>query len=91
MSYLVFRSNLSKTFFKIGVLKNLAKFRGKYMCWSPFLIKLQASANLLQETPVQVFSSKFYKLFKKNVFAEHLRTTALIYVFNFNSNKSEQT
>ena len=29
-------------FFKIGVLKNLAIFRGKHLSWSLFLIKLQA-------------------------------------------------
>ena len=27
---------------KIGVLKNLANFAGKQMCWTLFLIKLQA-------------------------------------------------
>ena len=30
-------------FFKIGVLKKFAIFRGKRLCLSPFLIKLQAS------------------------------------------------
>ena len=29
-------------FFKIGALKNLAIFKGKHLCWSLFLIKLQA-------------------------------------------------
>ena len=29
-------------FFKIGVLKNFAIFRGRHLCWSLFLIKLQA-------------------------------------------------
>ena len=29
-------------FFKIGVLKNFANFAGKHLCWSLFLIKLQA-------------------------------------------------
>ena len=29
-------------FFKIGVLKNYAIFTGKHLCWSYFLIKLQA-------------------------------------------------
>ena len=28
-------------FYKIGVLKNVAKFTGKRLCWSHFLIKLQ--------------------------------------------------
>ena len=29
-------------FFDIGVLRNFAIFRGKHLCWSVFLIKLQA-------------------------------------------------
>ena len=35
----VFRSSRSQMFFKIGVLKNLAIFTGKHMCWSLFLIR----------------------------------------------------
>ena len=27
--------------YKIGVLKNLAKFMGKHLCWNLFLIKMQ--------------------------------------------------
>ena len=29
--------------YKVGVLKNLAKFKGKPHCWNHFLIKLQVS------------------------------------------------
>ena len=29
---------------KIGVLKNFANFTGKHLCWSLFLINLQAKA-----------------------------------------------
>ena len=36
------RSNRSQMFFKIRVLQNLQNFIGKHMCWSLFLIKLQA-------------------------------------------------
>ena len=36
------RSSRSQMFFKIGVLKNFANFTGKQLCWSIFLIKLQA-------------------------------------------------
>ena len=36
------RSNCSKMFFKISILKIFAIFTGKYLCWSLFLIKLQA-------------------------------------------------
>ena len=33
---------IEQMFFEIGVLKNFAIFRGKHLCWSVFLIKLQA-------------------------------------------------
>ena len=36
------RSSRSQMFLKIDVLKNLASFTGKHLCWSLFLIKLQA-------------------------------------------------
>ena len=36
------RSSRSKMFFKISVLENFAIFTGKHLCWSLFLIKLQA-------------------------------------------------
>ena len=36
------RSSRSLMFFEIGVLKNFANFAGKHLCWSLFLIKLQA-------------------------------------------------
>ena len=35
------RSSRPQMFFKIGVLKNVAIFTGKNLCWSFFLIKLQ--------------------------------------------------
>ena len=36
------RSSHSQMFFKIDVLINFASFRRKHLCWSLFLIKLQA-------------------------------------------------
>ena len=36
------RGSRSHMFFKIGVLKNFTIFTGKHLCWSLFLIKLQA-------------------------------------------------
>ena len=38
----LYRSSRSQMFFKIGVLKNFAIFAEKHLCWSLFLIKLQA-------------------------------------------------
>ena len=35
-------SSRPEMFFKTGVLKNFANFTGKHLCWSLFLIKLQA-------------------------------------------------
>ena len=35
------KSRCSKIFIKIRVLKNFAIFTGKFLCWSPFLRKLQ--------------------------------------------------
>ena len=32
----------SQMFFRVGVYKNFANFTGKHLCWSLFLIKLQA-------------------------------------------------
>ena len=37
-----FKSSHLQMFFKIGVLKNFAIFAGKHLCWSCFLMKLQA-------------------------------------------------
>ena len=37
-----YRSSHSQIFFKIGVLKNVAHFTVKYLCWSLLLINLQA-------------------------------------------------
>ena len=54
-------------FFKISVLKNFAIFEGKYMCWSLFLIKVQAFklAKLLikrlQRRCFYVYIAKFFK------------------------------
>ena len=38
----MFRSSRLQMFFKKGVLKNIAIFTAKHLCWSLFLIKLQA-------------------------------------------------
>ena len=52
-------SSHPQMFFKIGVLKNFANFRGKHLCSSLFLI--------------QVVSCQISKIFKNNFFKEHLR------------------
>ena len=50
-------------FFRIGVLKNFTIFSGKYLCWSFFLIKLQACN----------FSVNIAKFLGTDFFMEHLR------------------
>ena len=42
-------------FFIKGILKNFAKFTGKDMCWSPFLIKLYALTLLKENFSTDVF------------------------------------
>ena len=37
-------------FYEKGVLKNFAIFRGKHLCWSLFLIKLQATGEIIKDT-----------------------------------------
>ena len=41
LSWIGLRRSHSEMFFKIGALKSFAIFRGKHLCWSLFLIKLQ--------------------------------------------------
>ena len=64
-----------EAFHKKGVLKNLAKFTGKKLYQSLFLIKLQGNF-IKKETLAQVFSCEFYEIFKNTFFTEHLQTTA---------------
>ena len=52
-------------FFKIDVLKNFAIFTEKHLCWSLFLIKLQA---FRQETAAKVFSWECCDIFKSSFF-----------------------
>ena len=59
-------------FFKIGVLKNFAMFTGKHLCWSLFLIKLQAASEFLTKLAENNceenhFSVKFFsEIFQKS-------------------------
>ena len=60
----------SKIFFKIVVLKNFAIFTGKYLCWSLFIIKLQAWS------PVTLLKRVQQMRFPVNI-AKFLRTSFL--------------
>ena len=69
--YSRFRRNRSQMFFKIGGLKNFTTSTRKYLCWSPFLIKLEASAPVLKRTPTQVLSCEYCQIFKNRFFIKH--------------------
>ena len=45
----IFRSSRSAMFFKIGILKNFSNFTANHLCWSLFLIKLQAIRRFFTE------------------------------------------
>ena len=64
---------------KKGALKNFAKFTENTCARGSFLIKLQASDFIKNETLVQVFSCEFCESFKNTFFTEHIRATASIY------------
>ena len=67
---------------KKDILKSFSKFTGKHLCWSPFLIKLQAFRPvffLKKETPAQVLSYEFCEIFKNAYFTEHLRKIVIFY------------
>ena len=57
-------------FYKKRVLKNFAKFIGKYLCRSLFINK-QACNFIKNEAPAQVFSSEFCEIFK-NTFLQSI-------------------
>ena len=68
-------------FLKIGVLKNFGILRENHLCWSPFLIKLQAcnfpvnivklffKNNFFHETPPVAASEKFI-IFQESISGE---------------------
>ena len=57
----------------VDILRNFAKFTGKHLCRSFFFNKV---AGIKNETLAQVFSCKFYEIFKNTLFTEHLLETA---------------
>ena len=59
----IIRGSRSLMFFKIIVLKNFLTCKGKHQCRSLFSINLQA-CNFIKETPTQVYSCKYYEIFK---------------------------
>ena len=60
------RRSRSHMFFKISVLKNFTNFTGKHLCWSRFLVNLQALGD------VHVLFCEFYEILKNTFFIERL-------------------
>ena len=54
------RSTRLQVFSKIDVLKNFANFTRKHLCWSFFLIKLQALFNKVSCEISQIFKNTFF-------------------------------
>ena len=69
------RSSRPKAFYKIGVLKNFAKFTEKHPCQSLFFNKIADVAYnfVKKETLAQVFSCEVCEIFKNIFFTEHLQ------------------
>ena len=73
------KSSRLEVFCKESVLKNFAIFTLEHLCWSRFLIKLQAlkACNFIKKkTPTQLLSCDYCKFFKSTYFEEHLQTIA---------------
>ena len=69
--------NCMQMFFKTGVSRNVTIFRGKHLCWSLFLIKLQAwdFISTLSQKRLQhkCFPENIAKILQTTFFIEHLQ------------------
>ena len=85
-----FRSSRSQMFFKVGVHKNVANFTEKHLCWSLFVIKLQAfrpGCNLIKKRlQHRCFSVKFGKFLRTSIFTEHLRWIFFSFQYKLHQN-----
>ena len=72
------RNSRLEVFCKKGVFKIFAKFTGKRLCLSVFVISCRPEGLqlYLKETAEQGFSCVVWKMFKNTCFVEHLRTAA---------------
>ena len=69
----IYSSSRSQMLFGVGILKNFANFTGKHLCWSPFLIKLQAWNFIKKRLQHRCFPAKFAKFLRTAFFKENLR------------------
>ena len=70
------RSSRCQMFFKIGVLRNSVIFTGKHVLES---LNKVAGLKACKVTSAQVFSCKYYEIFKSTFFTEHLRWMLLLF------------
>ena len=67
-----YQSSSLQMFFKKGVRKDFAKFTGKQLCWSLFLVRRSAGLSK-RDSNTGVFLWIFCEIFKNTVFTEYLR------------------
>ena len=78
-AFLRIRSSHRRCFIEKGVLKTLAKFTGKHLCWSLFFNKvagLQPSSLLKKRLQHMCFPVNFAKFLRTPFFKEHHSVTA---------------
>ena len=82
---LIFLTSLAEVYRYLAIqtlLKKYVKFTGRHLCWSVFFNKVAGIQSpvfnflIEKETPAQVFSSKFFEVFKNIFFIERLYLTA---------------
>ena len=66
---------LLEVFCKNDVLKNFSNFKGKSLCQSLFLMKLQASTFINKKTLVKAFPCQILEILKTSFFTEHYLVT----------------
>ena len=74
------RSSRSQMFFKIGPVINFAIFKGNHMCWSLFLIKLQATL-LKKRLQNRYVPGNIAKFLRTAFLTDHLWWLLLISVY----------
>ena len=73
----VHKSNYLQMFFKKGALKSFAIFTGKCLCWSLFLIKLQAYNFIKKRFQHRSFPMNIAKFLRK-FYIKHFRSLLLV-------------
>ena len=63
----MYRSSHSQMFFKMDVLKNFIMFTGKHLCWSLFLVKLQAWRHFAEFLRIAIFIEHLWWLLECRV------------------------